>query len=409
MKRIITLALMLCSFYAFFPSCQKAPELTLTGPSNIELSADGSSASITFTANRDWRVSCSENWISVTPSSGAAFDGPVTVTVRCVTNMTFEVRSAIVTIKMEELRQDITVNQAARVAVTRIDLNKTYLNLMVGDTETLVATVQPDDATDKTVIWTSSETSVASVSETGKVTALKVGTSTITAKAEEKTRMCSVTVRSQTVPEGAVDLGIVMTRDDGTTYNLLWADCNLGAGSPEWCGDYYAWGETETKNDFSWDTYKFWISGDNHDNVKVSKYNMLESCGPVDNKTVLDPEDDVAHVKLGGKWRMPTLAELEALRNKCMWTWTNRNGMNGYEVKSNVNSNSIFLPAASRMVGVDRQLYGVFGVYWSSSLYDDRWASDQAYCLEFNSNGVNANETIRKNRFWGLSVRPVTE
>ena len=65
------------------------------------MSADGSSDSITFSANQDWTISCSESWIHVNPSSGGKTEEAVTVTVRCDPNTTYEDRMATVTIKAE--------------------------------------------------------------------------------------------------------------------------------------------------------------------------------------------------------------------------------------------------------------------------------------------------------------------
>ena len=83
------------------------------------------------------------------------------------------------------------------VAVTSITLDKTSLSMQVGETETLTATIKPDDATDKTVVWTSSDGSVASVSN-GKITALKSGKATITAKSGTCSAECMVTVSVNT-------------------------------------------------------------------------------------------------------------------------------------------------------------------------------------------------------------------
>lgn len=88
------------------------------------------------------------------------------------------------------------------VSVTSITLDKTSLSMKVGETETITATVNPDNATDKNVTWTSSDESVAKVAD-GKVTAVKSGKATITAKCEDKTAECAVTV---TVPTGSVTL-----------------------------------------------------------------------------------------------------------------------------------------------------------------------------------------------------------
>ncbi len=218
------------------------------------------------------------------------------------------------------------------------------------------------------------------------------------------------TIKESTIPAVAVDLGIVMTRPDGTTYKLYWAQSNLGenglCANPEDYGDYYAWGETETKWNYSWSTYKFCTSGYNRDNAKFSKYNTSSSYGPVDNKRILDPEDDVAHVKLGGNWRMPTVEEWRELMTKCTWTWVknyNGTGINGRLVTA-TNGNNIFLPAAGYRYGSSLYNAGSYGSYWSSSLpvggpYD-------ALYVEFDSRSFYWSGY---DRFYGLSVRPVSE
>lgn len=223
----------------------------------------------------------------------------------------------------------------------------------------------------------------------------------------------SFTTDEEPIPDGAVDLGIVMTRPDGTKYNLYWATCNLCkdgfVSSPEKYGDYYAWGETEPKDTYSWSTYKFGTS----DSGPFSKYNTNSSYGAVDNKTVLETGpngDDVASKKLGGKWRMPTDEEWTALRTNCTWTWTsnyNNTGIAGRIVKSNVSGytdKSIFLPAAG--CRYDTVLYGAGsdGYYWSSSLYTDY--PGYAWHVYFYSGNVRRYYDYR---YYGLSVRPVSE
>ena len=215
----------------------------------------------------------------------------------------------------------------------------------------------------------------------------------------------SFTTKESTIPR-AVDLGIVMTRTDGTTYKLYWAKSNLSdkglCTNPEDYGDYYAWGETEPKENSSWSTYKFGTSSSG----PFSKYNTMSSYGSIDNKTVLEPEDDVAHVKLGGKWRMPTDAEWTELMTKCTWTWVtnyNGSGINGRLVKA-TNGNSIFLPAAGRQGGGYFGDAGSYGCYWSSSLYTD--SPHYACYVHFNSGNVDRSSHFR---YRGLSVRPVSE
>ena len=190
----------------------------------------------------------------------------------------------------------------------------------------------------------------------------------------------------------AVDLGLPS--------GIKWAAHNVGATKPEEYGGYYAWGEIEEKEYYSWSTYK-WCNG-SYDTM--TKYCTGIYYGTVDNKTVLDPEDDVAHVKWGGSWRMPTKAEQDELRNNCTWTWTTQNGVKGYKVTSKTNGNSIFLPAAGRRYGAGLNLSGSVGYCWSSSLDGD--FSGSAYCLDFYGGSYDWGSD---ERCYGFSVRPVSE
>ena len=189
----------------------------------------------------------------------------------------------------------------------------------------------------------------------------------------------------------AIDLGL----PSGTK----WANMNVGASASEDYGGYYVWGETEEKNDYSWSTYK-WCNGSYN---TITKYCTSSSYGTVDNKTVLDPEDDVAHVKWGGSWRMPTLDEQKELLNNCTWKWTTQNGVNGYKV-TGPNGNSIFLPAAGSRYGTEAYNRGSVGFCWSSSLYSNY--SYDAYYLYFHSSNYDWDYG---SRCCGYSVRPVSE
>ncbi len=367
-----SLWLLICSALLVFIGCQKAPQLTITSPPTVDLSVDGSRGTITFIANRNWTISTSDSWISISPKSGEASKDPVSVTVSCNANTTYEDRTATVTIRMEELTQTvtikqpanlgiilptrsynlesgsnsfnvevqanvpysvsssvdwikqtgtkaltsttyvfsveenasyddregtvtiksqnssvpdqvitvrqaqkdalivkdksfdmpygggeiefkveanidfdvtpredwihhvetkamssstvrltidenptyskregkieikqkngslphtITVKQAERIAVTSITLDQISLTLKPEETATLVATVKPDDATEKTINWSSTDETIASVNQNGLVKALKEGTATIIAKAGNKEASCAVTVQ----------------------------------------------------------------------------------------------------------------------------------------------------------------------------------------------------------------------
>ena len=184
-------------------------------------------------------------------------------------------------------------------------------------------------------------------------------------------------------PYEAVDLGL----------SVKWATCNVGATAPEQCGGYYAWGETEEKKSYEWSTYK-WCNG--------SADTMTKYCA-VDNKTVLDPEDDVAHVKWGGSWRMPTKAELDELRDKCTWSWTTRNGVKGYKV-TGPNGNCIFLPVTGYRYGAGIHNRTRSGIFWPSSLSCDD--SSYAYYLYFDDEYYDG---LSYHRYYGHTVRPVCE
>ncbi|MBO7588723.1 MAG: hypothetical protein J6T18_04785 [Bacteroidaceae bacterium] len=88
-----------------------------------------------------------------------------------------------------------------------------------------------------------------------------------------------------------------------------WASCNLGAGSQEEYGNYFAWGETEPKNNYEKDNYKLYAEG------KTLKYGVEGDCAHVDPsiKKELELKDDAAHIMLGGSWRMPNMNDIKEL------------------------------------------------------------------------------------------------
>jgi len=164
--------------------------------------------------------------------------------------------------------------------------------------------------------------------------------------------------------------------DLGLPSGTLWATCNVGADTPEGFGDYFAWGETAPKDDYSWETYR-WCNG--YFNT-MTKYCTNGSYGTVDNRTELDPEDDAAYVNWGSSWRMPTMEQQLELRNECTWTWTERNGVNG-KLVTGPNGNTIFLPATGCRLFDRFDKVGLHGWYWSRTLgpEEDSDSSDVDY------------------------------
>lgn len=188
-----------------------------------------------------------------------------------------------------------------------------------------------------------------------------------------------------------VDLGL----------SVKWATMNVGASKAEDYGSYFAWGEVEPKDYYDWSTYKYC----NGSSSKLTKYCNNSSYGNngfTDNKTQLELSDDAARVNWGGAWRMPTDAEMTELREKCTWTWTTQNGVNGYKVTSKTNGSSIFLPAAGYRTGSSLYNAGSDGGYWSSSLITD--FPNYAWGVYFDSGNVDRSSG---NRYYGRSVRPV--
>ena len=205
------------------------------------------------------------------------------------------------------------------------------------------------------------------------------------------------------IPE-AIDLGL----------SVKWASCNVGASKPEEYGGYYQWaGITDVSNP---STYVDWTNCPYHtgDDPSYGWGKYVHSCYPYmwsglgdpDNKTVLDPEDDVAHVKCGGKWRMPTSDEFKELHQNSDVEWTTLNGINCCKFTSKVNGNSIYLPAGNAWYEVGFGARGQFGYYWTSTLFppiSNPGSDDFAIFYELGSSYGTAGIA----RYNGLSVRPV--
>ncbi len=191
---------------------------------------------------------------------------------------------------------------------------------------------------------------------------------------------------------------------DGTEHTLVdlglsvkWAACNVGATSPYEVGNFYSWSAIATKENYTSSTDTYCNCADNYDHCSnafhFTKYNYI------DNDTVLVAADDAATVNWGSTYRMPTQKEFEELKTQCTWTWDATH--KGYLVTA-TNGNSIFLPAAGYYDGANHEAEGVYGLYWSSSLYNK--TGSFAYSLYFNSGSIYNSDSYRS---FGYSVRPV--
>ena len=243
------------------------------------------------------------------------------------------------------------------------------------------------------VTWSSNKESVATIDQNGKVQTIAAGKATITAKAGGKTATCTVTVTAKPGSEDPEkpdtpidpsdpekpedpDIPVKPSNANGHAFvdlglSVKWATMNVGANSPEDPGRFISWGWTS-------DSY----------------YSGTDKTLPL--------EYDVAHEAFGGDWRMPTIEEIKELKDNCSWTWITKDRVTvGYEVKSKINGNSIFLLAAGI---VDDLVHSEpCGYYWSSSI-STFGQSSYAQGLKFTS---GATETLNISSDHGLTIRPV--
>lgn len=184
--------------------------------------------------------------------------------------------------------------------------------------------------------------------------------------------------------------------DLGLPSGLKWATCNVGASAPEEYGDYYAWGEIETKDEYYVGNYAYHHIGTDADGFEIDVWDNLGD--------ISGTEYDVARHKWGGFWRMPTQSEFKELVNNCTWEWGKKNKVNGYKVTGS-NGNWIFLPAAGYRGGTDLYSENMQGYYWSSTSNPSKQGS--VFNLLFSSSHIISNNNHGSAN--GQSVRPVTE
>ena len=198
---------------------------------------------------------------------------------------------------------------------------------------------------------------VISISQTQDVMTVKMKDGTVH---EFKVEEVSEVVFQTTDEHGSPDVYLSCPDDNhphlidlGLPSGTKWACCNIGASSPEQYGGYYAWGETEEKNRYAWSTY-------------IHCDGSSSTCHHIGDD-IAGTEYDVAHVKWGGSWRMPSVDQIRELLDNCTRTWTQQNGVNGTLV-TGPNGKTVFLPAAGYRWDDDLFGGGEGGHYWSSSL-----------------------------------------
>ena len=203
------------------------------------------------------------------------------------------------------------------------------------------------------------------------------------AKTEKPDSVASVskTPGEEDIPAEAIDLGL----PSGT----LWASYNIGATKPEEYGDFFAWGETEKKNTYNWSNYSH-CDGSS------------ETCRGLDGN-ICGTQYDVAYVKWGSNWRMPTYDEINELVDNCTHTVIELNSVQVMKL-TGPSGNSVYLPFSGYMDGTERKSIGYeSGYYWSGeNPYTDRLAP----CMAPKINGYFSYNNLW-DKYLGLTVRPV--
>ena len=270
------------------------------------------------------------------------------------------------------------VIRPVQLTPSSVTLNKSNLEMIIGDAETLTTTVLPAKSRDKSVTWTSSDETVATVDANGQITAIKQGTTTITATTVEgsKTATCAVTVN---LVGNAVDLGLPS--------KLKWASMNIGATTAEATGEYFAWGEAAAKQDYSESAYKYLFNG------------TYETIGDADG-IISGTSYDVVTLKWRGHWRLPTATEMNELLSQCTWSYDATK--KGYTVKG-PNNNTIFLPSEGYYNGTTLKTDA--GCYQTGT--SD--ASDHSKVSFLNVTSSSKALNIGTVRYEGLMIRAVND
>ena len=356
-----------------------------TSSERLEFEEEGGLAEIKVSSSVSWEASADVDWISISPKSGLS--GVTTMTINVNKNTSVDSRSSVIKIVNSEygIEQEILVTQSECLPELKVNVEKLDNISFDGSSEEvrIESNISWEASVDVDWIEISPKLGLSGVTtmtiDVNENTSVASREGVITLKNEEYSLTSKLIIIQNPSPKinghEYVDLGLPS--------GLKWATCNVGADSPGEYGDYYAWGEIETKSEYT------------KDNSKTYRKSMSDISG--------NAMYDVACAKWGGSWRLPTKKELEELESKCKWERTTINGKIGYKV-TGPNGNSIFLPAAGHCIGYSLYYAGEVGYYWSSTPYESN--DYDAYGLYFLSSSL---DVFRGSRYDGQSVRPVSE
>lgn len=292
--------------------------------------------------------------------------------------------------------------------LTDISIDKTSLTMKQASVTRLNVTMAGGKRNvNSACTWTSSDEKVVSVMDDGLIVAIKPGECVLTVQAYGKSCTCTVNVTPYEME--FVDLGL----------GVLWATCNLGADNPSDYGDYYAWGEIESKDYFNWRNYRYYSTVSGYNPV-IDKYTSGETAGfllKADNLDRLEAIDDVASVLSGGEWHIPTSQDFEELKENCKWNLVKVKGVNGVEFESKVpgfEGKKIFIPYSGWMIEDEVKGLGYDFKLWSStpnrnsvSAYLDIWIDTLSRNKLSRKFIIPEVDVYYTDRFEGMNVRPV--
>lgn len=195
--------------------------------------------------------------------------------------------------------------------------------------------------------------------------------------------------------------------DLGLPSGVKWAGWNVGATAPEEYGHFYAYGEIEPKNDYTLENYE-WLYYGYFEGEDLDVWEYYLKLGANFSGT----NYDVAHVKWGEKWRMPTREEWHELFNNCTKTWTAMNGVMGAKFTSKINGESIFIPAAGNKYDGKWEHEGSNCMLWTPEEYDvfqptnpyNEWRN---YRVDITATDNNLSQNSIDYPDVGFTVRPV--
>lgn len=279
--------------------------------------------------------------------------------------------------------------------VKSITLTGPSSRMEAGSTVQITAKVLPDDATDKTLFWASSDIKVATVSQTGLVKALSGGSSVISATNGDITGQCTVYVKGEQ-PAGSVDLGFGPywrnnnLKPKDLKYNSATDECNYYY--PAGNGPWYRWGEVKPltgSGSFQSLPYDF---------AKFGSFALLPK------------EYDAASQELGGTWRLPTYEEFSALFSNCSVSLNgSRTGWYTVKFKSNINSEVLTLECDGYISSSFHSYYGAGkgAYYWSSTTCTDD--PNKAYTLMYDYASYVSAKISGESKIMGANIRPVAD